>query len=247
MPEKCPVCRKDIKRPNGKYCSRECYLKARWPNGEEIRTCKICGKKYPARSNGKIYCSMKCYCDDTERRKLIGLTQRKRVKHECAECGEKLEIHLCRSKGSKRHFCDRTCYRLWLSKRFDYYIATKIDLKEVNNFDEFLSQENLPCLVEGCDWVGKHLANHMRIEHGIPASYVKKLAGFNRQTGLVGSELHKQLSSMAKERSKDLDHIFTDGHEHLCVDSYRPYRSEAREHYLKGMIAYKELNIGEKK
>jgi len=64
------------------------------------------------------------------------------------------------------------------------------------SYDEFLSQDELFCLVEGCDWEGQHLMVHVNQAHGIDKDTFKDMLGFNKHTGLVG----KALSIKLRER-----------------------------------------------
>ena len=68
-------------------------------------------------------------------------------------------------------------------------VTTKIALPQA--FDEFLTSDVLPCLVEGCDWKGHHLSMHMNQTHGVTAENFKKLAGFNLGSGIVSAPLHQ--------------------------------------------------------
>jgi len=49
-------------RPDSKYCSMQCYLKARWPEShKEVRHCKLCGNPFMEfKGNRKSFCSKLC-------------------------------------------------------------------------------------------------------------------------------------------------------------------------------------------
>jgi hypothetical protein len=64
-------------------------------------------------------------------------------------------------------------------------------------------QEELPCLIDGCDWKGRHLSIHLNAAHGVRADDFKRAAGFNINTGLVNRELFEQLS----KRPIHVDHL----------------------------------------
>lgn len=90
--------------------------------------------------------------------------------------------------------CSRACYRAFMAGRFDRAIAAPVSFREMQGFDEFLSQDKLSCLVDGCDWIGHNLGLHMNQSHGIAAEDFKKMAGFNLTTGLVSRQMEKHLS-----------------------------------------------------
>jgi len=99
-------------------------------------------------------------------------------------------------------------------------------------YDEFMIQNELPCLIDGCDWVGKHLSVHVNEAHGIKAEDFKRAAGFNLSTGLVGLELHERLV----ERAIQIDQLipFWDvSFPDRKISSY--YSKEGREHHKKAM------------
>lgn len=80
-----------------------------------------------------------------------------------------------------------------MAKRFDRHIASPQTLALPQNYDEFLQQEELPCLIEGCTWRGQNLGNHLNFSHGIVAREGKRAGGFNLKTGLVCQPLHEKL------------------------------------------------------
>lgn len=55
----------------------------------------------------------------------------------------------------------------------------------MSNFDGFLEQTELPCLLDDCAWVGKHLTLHMHHTHNIRACDFKRASGFNLGTGVI--------------------------------------------------------------
>jgi len=225
---KCKTCGADFthEKMATKYCSEEC---------RSNRTCSTCGKKFADRNNKKKYCSLDCYIKDpvqTERRRARANPENTTMFH-CLNCGK--EVKRWKStiayRKSKHQFCGRGCYHEFLAKRFDRYIHSNTTIKDFNNFDEFLSQEALPCPVVGCDWTGKNLSSHINFEHGIRARDFKKLAGFNKQTALWGRELLER----AQSRPVNCDHLFKIGHAKMGAASFEEPRKEGRERYTKAM------------
>ena len=176
--------------------------------------CPTCGQMFLSNRKGKIYCDMECYSKDpktaTRLRKLneekSKEATKKALKAEaagekttsrpkgmpCKNCGEPCRIH--------RSYCSSGCRREYFNARFDRWIASPQKLALPQNYDEFLLQDVLPCLVEGCQWKGKHLSFHMNVTHGVSADEFKELAGFNKKTGVVSYDVHKLMSRLAKER-----------------------------------------------
>lgn len=169
--------------------------------------CQRCGMAFESRYAGRKYCSMKCYTSTTEFMERVR-SQSKRanaaavlkatgelpkpcIEIECLNCGTRKIL-----KPSRAHekFCNKRCYREYMALRFDRWIAAPQTIALPQGYDEFLSSEELPCLVDGCNWVGVHLGNHVNMAHGIPADEFKRAAGFNKRTGLVTPALSEQLS-----------------------------------------------------
>ena len=190
------------------YCSDACRhaaLRKKFSKPVPDRgPCKHCGQMFRSR-RAKQYCSLGCYTQsDAFRRHTIeiqkkSLTPEARAKQaasartgefgECLECGG--AIYKIRSHPKK--FCSQTCYRAYMAKRFDRWIANPMEMALPQCYDEFMDSEELPCLLEGCDWQGHHLGLHVNLAHGLSADDFKRASGFNKGTGLVGSKLHKRL------------------------------------------------------
>ncbi len=182
-------------------CSKACSYAV---GGQKLRKdvpqrgpCPTCGELFKSRT-AKMYCTLDCWTSsdrfkaqarDNMRRGSI--TQGQKPKHQCVclECG--VEYYVIASRKSK--FCSVSHYRKYMAKRFDRWIANPETIALPQAYDEFLTQSKLPCLVEGCDWVGEHLSAHMNFAHGIQAEEFKRAAGFNMRTGVVGIELHERL------------------------------------------------------
>jgi hypothetical protein len=104
---------------------------------------------------------------------------------ECLEC----QAEIYKKKSQKRKYCSFVCYRAYMAKRFDRWVANPEKMALPQCYDEFLDREELPCLIEGCDWVGKHLTLHTNYTHGIKARDFKRAVGFNLGTGVIGKDL----------------------------------------------------------
>lgn len=152
---------------------------------------------------------MECYLTDPEairrlKTQLSEVHKRAREKGhgnvvvECAYCGKKKKIK--KSHKLQRNFCNRIHYRKFMAERFDRWIASPQKIALPQNYDEFLTQEQLPCPVAGCQWEGKGLSAHANFEHGIGAERFKKMVGFNLHTGLVAPGTSKKMSNNMKAR-----------------------------------------------
>jgi hypothetical protein len=205
-------------RPTNRvYCSSECYSKKPLLNPKQFGTCKICHKPFLSYFRNKKYCCQACYQSDPDTIARLAASGKKGLSvHlenlgfdpdrpplvvECAYCKKKLTR--VSSKVTGLHsFCSRHHYRLFLSERFDRWVASPRRLRNLNNFDEFLTQESLPCLVDGCGWEGNNLSAHMNFTHGIRKDDFKRMAGFNISTGVVTPET-SAIMSAAKAGSHD--------------------------------------------
>lgn len=167
--------------------------------------CPTCDLMFKSRDPKKKFCSMKCYTSSDQFKAMLA-SNREKASHpssiekramcirtgqmiNCLECGA--EVY---SKPSaKKKYCGRSCYRAYMAKRFDRWVANPQEMALPQCFDEFMSAEELPCLIEGCDWVGRHLGGHVNRAHGIRADEFKRAVGFNISTGLVCPDLHDKL------------------------------------------------------
>jgi len=146
--------------------------------------CPTCGKTFESRYRGKKYCTLECYSKSPE------LLERLKLKHirtgentTCIECGKEFYVKKSRSQRGSGKYCSTICYRKFMEKRFDRWIASPEKLSLPQNYDEFLTLQELPCLVEGCEWRGNFLSLHMNFTHGIARREFKKIAGFNLKSG----------------------------------------------------------------
>ncbi len=179
------------------YCSPTCRKVAmqralRKPK-RTYGPCPKCGEMFESRQPKK-FCSMKCYTSSEQftahlkRIAPIGRSRpRKRRELTCPNCGETFHPRT----GQK--YCSQICYREYMAARFDRWVASPETITIPKTFDEFLTQAELPCLVEGCDWRGAHLSLHMNQAHGVQAEDFKRAAGFNLSTGVVSAPLHRSL------------------------------------------------------
>jgi hypothetical protein len=117
-----------------------------------------------------------------------------------------------------------------MAKRFDRYIASPEAVALPQNYDEFLLNEELPCLVEGCSWQGRGLGLHVNLAHGITAADFKRICGFNKGTGLIPPDMAKLLSERALTGVALLNNYTPNPHAHPKGYSLS---LEGKEHYNK--------------
>ena len=160
--------------------------------------CPTCGGYFKSRRKKK-YCCVKCFTSSQECKDRLIARNKSRAfpPKACASCG--VEI----LGWKKRKFCSTPCYRKFMAERFDRWIASPQEIALPQCFDEFLSQPVLQCLVKGCDWSGTHLGNHINLCHGISAEEFKRIAGFNKSSGLVTPAVAKLLSDIQTALSAD--------------------------------------------
>ncbi len=191
-----------IENWNSKHglCKR-CYKRTR--KGPHKGICKLCGAPFSSKEKGKIYCSMTCYTSDPEAKARLTALNKARggtVNNRCVNCNRDMaELKGKPSKLNKKKYCSQLCRREYFASRFDRWIANPETIALPQCYDEFLTKEELPCLIDGCDWVGQHLGHHVNFAHGISAEDFKKLVGFNKGTGLVTPELHRIRSEISIE------------------------------------------------
>lgn len=190
------------------YCTSTCRHAAM---SNKFRTpppnrgpCRHCGKEFFSRT-AKFYCSMDCYINSDQFKEVVQAAHKKSMLPEvraavsaarkkgesvsCLECGE----DVYQKPSRRRKFCSTSCYRSYFAKRFDRWVANREGMALPECYDEFLDQESLPCLVDGCGWQGAHLSTHMNIAHGVPADEFKRAAGFNIGTGVIARPLAERL------------------------------------------------------
>ena len=196
-------------RDHRSYCSDICLRAGRGlllrKDTPEYGPCPICGKRFRSRYP-KLFCGMKCYTSSAafkqrvreQSAKATAASVLKRTGEPyagpeeiiCLECQKTFFAKPSR----KSRFCSRAHYRTYFAKRFDRWIASPQEIALPQAYDEFLSSDDLPCLVSGCAWAGQSLSAHMNFAHGVPAREFKRAAGFNLRTGVIGAALQQQLS-----------------------------------------------------
>jgi hypothetical protein len=145
-------------------------------------------------------------------------------------------VHCGLDAPRQRKFCNDFCRRRYFAERFDRFIANPEDIALPQNFDEFLNRDELPCLIEGCEWIGVKLGQHINIVHGIPQEQFKEMVGFNRRTALMGVAAREERSAIMKQ-------LLEDGVITPCAfpienaDKKRgPFRLEGKEHWRKSVV-----------
>lgn len=167
--------------------------------------CLGCGDSFSSRREAK-FCGIKCYTGSQQFTDMLAAARaeslspysvQKRAEglrrgegKPCLECG--VDVYMKKSEKSKK-YCSKPCYRAYMAKRFDRHIANPETLQLPQGYDAFLDRDELPCLVDGCGWVGRHLSMHVNQMHGIQADDFKRAAGFNRSTGVISRSLAEVL------------------------------------------------------
>ena len=167
--------------------------------------CPNCGNHFKSKHK-KTYCSYDCYIKSPAFKKQCEKGLKASLKKRGFSLGEEKRCKECEKpigRTRARKYCSRRCYRKYMSKRFDRWIASPQELALPQNYDEFLTQEELPCLVKDCPWRGHNLSYHMNMTHGISAREFKKLAGFNLRSGIISLPLQETLSSILRPWTED--------------------------------------------
>lgn len=203
------------------YCSSACRYAASSKKaqaqavreGRQLRKgvltgpCKKCGQMFESRID-KQFCSMDCYTTSDLFRKMqsqywapsesirakIAETLRTGDTVQCVECGNDFYRKKSEAKRGRR-FCTKVCYRSYMAKRFDRWVANPESMALPQCYDEFLDRDRLRCVVDGCDWEGLHLTTHMNQTHGLPARDFKRATGFNLTTGVIARPLAEAFQS----------------------------------------------------
>jgi hypothetical protein len=162
---------------------------------------------FQSRKPKKKFCSLECLRRSDYQNEMLRLEQTGQPTDQL-KAGRKILRNMCLNncgrptKRLHKKFCGERCYREYLAERFDRWIASPGTFEELANYDEFLTQEELPCLLEGCGWTGQGLCWHMNFVHGVPAVEFKKLAGFNAQSSVMGKALQDQFKTSLARRMK---------------------------------------------
>lgn len=191
------------------YCSTICRhaaLKNKFGKPVPNRgPCPTCSKEFFSRT-AKKFCSMDCYTKSPQLLAMIKFntsTPEARAKNAevrrngefkpCLECGT--EIY--QKPATPRKFCSKICYRAYMARRFDRWVANPEGLALPQCYDEFLDREELTCPIDGCSWHGRFLTMHVNLSHGLPSQDFKRAAGFNLGSGLVSKPLARAMSERA--------------------------------------------------
>lgn len=162
--------------------------------------CKRCGCLFRSASPSKVFCSMGCYLGSDEFQTMVRenakrINETKRAAAGSADPTKATVVVVCQHCGGERElpfsrrsqrFCNKRCRRGFYAARFDRWIANPESIALPQNYDEFLDRDELPCVIEGCGWVGPHLSQHCNHVHGVNAAQLKEMLGFNKGTGLCG-------------------------------------------------------------
>lgn len=176
------------------YCSSACGYAMESSRPKPLRgPCKICGKMFRAAGKNRKYCSQKCYTSSPEcvERLRASNADKQDQSRKCAVCEKQLRARQVRC-------CSKQCARQYFAERFDRFVANPETIALPQNFDEFLAKKKLPCLVDGCDWIGVRLGQHVNWMHGITADKFRELVGFNKTSGLIGIEGSRKASEIAR-------------------------------------------------
>ena len=90
--------RKDLKP---RYCSSQCYGKAKSIQERKYVECPVCGAMFYKRRSEQLYCSKKC----------SGEAHKKRILIQCDFCGKEFERNECHIQ--EHNFCSRSCLNEW--------------------------------------------------------------------------------------------------------------------------------------
>lgn len=164
----------------------------------------LCGKTFTSIKADRKYCCLRCH---TSRPEFKAIARKNAVyahnarkgtavitERPCAYCGEIMHLNAMQVRDGKK-FCTRDHYRKFMAKTFDRSIGASVTFKQMQGYDEFIMQDQLPCLIEGCEWTGDNLGLHLYQTHGITADDAKRMAGFNLGTGLVSPKLRATLEA----------------------------------------------------
>lgn len=206
--------------------------------------CPECGKHFQSKYL-KTYCSMACYTKSQIFLQMLKENNEKKKNGKnthCLQCNKEFyQKRGCASRKAKR-FCNQTCYRAYFKDRFDRWVASTESLALPQCYDEFLSKEKLPCLIDGCDWEGVKLGQHANQVHGITAKELKRAAGFNLNTGLIAPSLLEKM-----QKRNDIANLPEDKTDALkkanetTKTNPTTYKSlEGREHLMKSIAILRQ-------
>lgn len=207
-------------------------------------TCEHCGHPFSYRkacNPPKRFGSYECYFSSDKFKSNIKNAHkatRERGNKVVCTCGCGEEFHRPPSKAKRNNgkaFYSTHCKRKYFNERFDRFVATDATFSDVTGYDEFLSQNELPCLVEGCHWSGKNLSTHMNHAHGLTAAQFKERCGFNVRTGVIGANYRLHLQNSGTK------HLPKTGPRHAPRGANKgfKFRREGIEHHRKSRALMK--------
>lgn len=212
--------------------------------------CKHCEQRFESRYSQKLFCTRECYQKSPQFQAMLrenskkvaaatlaasqnGVTTRQVIN--CLNCNAEVFTKPSRNKSTLHKYCSRKCYREYMAGRFDRYIASPESLALPQNYDEFLTGDELRCLIEGCGWSGVQLSSHMNFAHGIQKHKFKELAGFNSSTGVITADYAERLSMAKRGQGWGAEHMA--GLRQLIQNPSKPpsgeRRLEGKEHAAK--------------
>jgi endogenous inhibitor of DNA gyrase (YacG/DUF329 family) len=238
------------------YCSADCQRRSQ-PGRSRIHPgvygpCPTCGGMFKSKAPKK-FCSLKCYQGSEQFKAHLlanyrkgneaamlksGVPIKEPVQLKCLDCGKEWTA---KPSQATRRFCSQSCYRSFMAKRFDRWIASPEKIALPQAYDEFLTQAELPCLIPGCSWSGGNLSNHMNFTHGVSADEFKRLAGFNKTTGVVSAPTRHALESRAH-----IHDALLPGPKGPVNGRRAPQSLESKEHGAKARLARSVVVICEK-
>lgn len=215
----------------GAICSKEMDVKLQRlrPGRHVCGPCPTCKELFQSKTKNKRFCSLDCYVKSEELlSRLAANSAKQAMEWKCHHCGS--------DAPRKRKFCNDFCRRRFFAERFDRFVANPEGIALPQNFDEFLNKDELPCLIEGCEWTGVGLSHHVNFHHGIEPDKFREMVGFNRGTGLMGV-------AARQSRSKTMHELIEKGvikpcafPIEKCSKERKSLRLEGAEHWKKAMV-----------
>jgi hypothetical protein len=167
--------------------------------------CQTCKKVFPSARPDKKFHNTDCYIKSPQFAAMIKELGKRRTANRqtknCLECGVEFPRKQSDWDAGMR-FHNKLCRRAYQAKRFDRWIASPETIALPQNYDEFLTDNILSCLVEGCRWAGHNLSIHMNRTHGLDALNFKVQAGFNLRTGVISAPMSEKMSNSKIEADK---------------------------------------------
>lgn len=212
-----------------------------------MNICPQCNNQFES-VRPKKFCSRDCYVNSADFKAMIaknmaaGREKGKGPKRQgeyrsCTVCEKQIYLTATAIKRNKKT-CSRLCYRKYMSDRFDRHIGHVENIKDLSNYDEFLSQKTLKCLISGCSWEGHNLTLHMNLSHGIKEEEFKRAAGFNLTTGVVSSVMQENLIARGNMGNRVYPEIAR------AARKFDYISRESKEHQAKACLLRDRNNLG---